>query len=205
MTDVYELLTAEIGGLTIEYDRRVLEPRPWTAGQSAWAADLLADLPAGPVLELCSGAGHIGLLAVRPHDRALVQVDRSSAACHHARVNAELAGMAERVEVRCGPMDEVVGAEERYPMVVADPPWVTADRVGQFPEDPVSAIDGGPGGLDVARTCLEVAARVLVPGGTCLLQLGTAEQAEALAPYAGLVAGELRTFEGGVVLRLDRP
>ena len=56
-----------IDELEISYDQRVLEPRPWTAAQSRWASSLFRVLPPGPVLELCAGAGHIGLLAVRDH------------------------------------------------------------------------------------------------------------------------------------------
>ncbi|MBI2244007.1 MAG: methyltransferase, partial [Nocardioides sp.] len=56
--------TMGFGPLRITFDGRVLRPRPWTAAQSEWAAEILADAPAGPVLELCAGAGQIGLLAV---------------------------------------------------------------------------------------------------------------------------------------------
>ena len=200
----------EIGGLTIAYDDRVLEPRPWTAGQSAWAAELLASLPLGPVLELCAGAGHIGLVAVLEHDRRLVQVDVDAVACDFARLNAESAGLADRVDVRCGPMEDVVLPEERFPLVIADPPWVSTNEVREYPGDPRVAIDGGPDGLDVAHRCVEVASRVLTPMGVCLLQLGTVEQVEALATYVQardelhLAVGEGREFDRGVVVRLDR-
>ena len=59
------------GGLTIAYDDRVLRPREWTTAQSDWAAELMVTAPGGPVLELCSGAGHIGLLAVAASGRRL--------------------------------------------------------------------------------------------------------------------------------------
>ena len=45
----------DFGGLRIAYDSRVLEPRPWTAAQSEWAAEILQAAPGGDVLELCSG------------------------------------------------------------------------------------------------------------------------------------------------------
>src|SRR5436189_110702 len=57
-------LTTEVGGLVFLHDERVLSPRPWTEAQSAWARELLEVVPDGPVLELCSGVGHIGLLAL---------------------------------------------------------------------------------------------------------------------------------------------
>ena len=65
----------DFGGLRIEYDARVLAPRAWTAAQSRWAAELIRTAPPGPVLELCAGAGHIGLLAVTLAPRPLVCVD----------------------------------------------------------------------------------------------------------------------------------
>ncbi|NLE98960.1 MAG: methyltransferase, partial [Propionibacterium sp.] len=66
--------------LQIEYDERVLAPRPWTRMQSEWAAEIALRAPDGPVLELCSGAGHIGLEAARLSGRALVCVDQNPAA-----------------------------------------------------------------------------------------------------------------------------
>ncbi len=210
MTEAVRYRAVDIDGLSFAYDEQVLEPRPWTAAQSAWAVELLDDLPLGPVLEVCSGAGHIGLLAVRPNDRRLVQVDASEAACDFARINVERAEMTDRVVVRCGPMEQEVLPDERFPLVLADPPWVPTAEVEEFPDDPVTAIDGGGHGIDVALACVDVAARVLTPTGVCLLQLGTSEQVDEVAAYVGrrdglfLQVGEVRTFEGGLVVRLDR-
>ncbi|MGA8992804.1 MAG: methyltransferase, partial [Nocardioidaceae bacterium] len=67
--------TMGFGGLAIAFDDRVLRPRPWTLAQSAWAAELAATVPAGPALELCSGAGHIGLAFAATSGRRLVMVD----------------------------------------------------------------------------------------------------------------------------------
>ena len=36
-------MKTSFGSLTISYDDRVLEPRPWTADQSHWAAEILAE------------------------------------------------------------------------------------------------------------------------------------------------------------------
>ena len=76
------------GTLTIAYDDRVLRPREWTAAQSDWAADLMTAAPGGTVLELCAGAGHIGLLAVASSGRRLLCVDANPVACDYARANA---------------------------------------------------------------------------------------------------------------------
>ena len=160
-------------GLSIEYDERVLEPRAWTAEQSRWAAELIQTAPPGPVLELCSGAGHIGLLAVTLAPRSLVCVDADPAACEFLRRNAARAGV--RVDVREGPMTEVLAPDERFAVVIADPPWVSTVDVGRYPEDPVTAIDGGADGLDLVRLCLDVIEGHLAPDGSAILQVGPSQ------------------------------
>lgn len=191
------------GPLTIAYDDRVLEPRAWTTMQSRWAQEVLAGAAPGPVLELCTGAGHIGLLAVTGSDRRLVAVDADPHACATARRNAAANGLDDRVEVRCGDMEAVVDDTERFALVVADPPWVPTAEISRFPADPVLAIDGGDDGLAVAWTCLRVARRVLEPGGSLLLQLGHDIQADLLA-HPDLVEVGRRQGERGIVVRLVR-
>ncbi|WMY78042.1 class I SAM-dependent methyltransferase [Citricoccus sp. I39-566] len=197
-------------GLDIAYDHRVLQPRSWTEAQSTWAAELLADAPEGPVLELCAGAGHIGLGAVRDTDRELVMVDVNPAAEELSLQNAAAHGLAERITFRLGRMEEVLDAGERFAVIVADPPWVRSAETSRFPEDPVLAIDGGGDGLDLARTCVDLMDRHLHDGGAGLLQLGNPAQAETIAAYATEHTGgrltlvEVRKFERGVLARLTR-
>jgi release factor glutamine methyltransferase len=194
------------GPLRITFDGRVLRPRPWTEAQATWAAEILTEAPPGPVLELCAGAGQIGLLAVLGSTRRLVCVDVNPAACDWARHNAEEAGLADRVEVREGPMDEVLRDSERFALVVADPPWVRREEVGSYPGDPQVAIDGGHDGMDVAWTCIAVARDHLMPISTLLLQLGSVEQVDALRDRLrddDFVITEVRWCDRGVLVRLD--
>jgi methylase of polypeptide subunit release factors len=212
MTDVRtpapEATEMLFGGLRIQYDARVLTPRPWTLLQSRWAAQLLESLPEGPVLELCCGAGQIGLAAVAESSRRLVCVDRDPAAAAYARGNAARAGLDEWVEVRESPLDQAFGEAERFALVIADPPYLRTDETGHWPDDPVGAIDGGPDGLDVARLCLRLAAEHLMARGAVLLQLGDRAQAESLRPVAqdlGLDLLESRVGERGVVVLFTAP
>lgn len=168
------------GSLHIAYDARVLEPRAWTVAHSQWAADLLTSLPPGPVLELCAGAGQIGLLAVQGTGRQLVQVDANPVAGHYARRNAEAAGLGGQVEVREGPMERSVHPGEEFALVVADPPYIPSAETSRHPDDPLTAIDGGRDGLAVVRTCLEVIAGHLSPRGAALLQVADDGQARAV-------------------------
>lgn len=167
------------GSLSITFDATVLRPRPWTVHQARWAADLMRNAPPGPVLELCAGAGQIGLLAVAGSDRHLVQVDADPVACRYAGVNAARSVHTRRggVEVRQARVDDALRPGERFALILADPPWVPTTAVGRYPDDPVHAIDGGADGLEVMRRCLTAIGRHLAPGGSAVVQLGTLRQA----------------------------
>ena len=215
MTEPLQLMT--FGHLQVEYDAQVLEPRGWTEQQSSWAAELLTGLPAGDVLELCAGVGHIGLLAIVGTSRHLVQVDADGHACDLARANASRAGAATAdwsVEVRHGWLEDTLKPDERFVLVIADPPWVRSDETSRHPDDPLSAIDGGEDGLDSVRSCLAVIGRHLSPGGAAVLQVGDAEQAESVRaivaeqPDLALRVVEHRTGPSGALVHLarqDRP
>ncbi|GAC1532095.1 MAG: hypothetical protein NVS3B12_09240 [Acidimicrobiales bacterium] len=185
----------DFGPVRIDYDETVIEPRPWTLHQSEWAAEAARGLGDGPILELCSGAGQIGLAAAVLSDRDLVQVDASADACRLARVNAETAGRGGRVEVRNSTIDGAVSEAERFALVLADPPYVPTRQVGGF-DDPRHAIDGGDDGLDLLVGCCVIAARHLLPGGILSIQLWGAHQAAQLGSRipACLAGGELRSF-----------
>lgn len=198
---------ARVGTLSVEFDDRVLRPRAWTAKQAEWAAEVGADLAAGPLLEVCCGVGHIGLLAVQLTGRDAVLVDASEPACEFAVANAESAGLADRVQVRCGPVDAALQPDERFPLILLDPPYIPSAETGSFPDDPLSAIDGGDDGLGVARACLAVAARHLDLGGTLILQLRGVAQIWALEPdvsAAGLRTTEFRMVgDHGALAKLE--
>lgn len=200
--------STDFGGLRIDYDDTMLRPRAWTLAQSEWAAELLSSMPPGPVLELCAGAGHLGLVAVRRFGRPLVAVEDNPSACAHLRRNAARAGLGGLVDVREGTVDQALSPEERFALVIADPPWVQRDRVGAFPQDPTHTIDGGETGLDVARQCLDVVATHLRPGGAAVVQLGSAAQVDQLGPdlaeHPQLAVVEVRSYGvRGVLVRID--
>ncbi len=195
----------DFDGLAIRYDDRVLAPRDWTAAQSQWAAELSRTAPPGPVLELCAGVGHIGLLAVRLAPRPLVCVDANPAACDLLRENARTNGLS--VDVREGSMEAVLHPAERFPVIIADPPWVEQAQVGLYPDDPVTAIDGGHDGLDVVRHCLTLIAAHLPPAGSSVLQVGPTQVTAVrrlVAAHEDLTVADVRRFTRGALLRIDR-
>jgi len=198
------MATVEFGGLEIAFDDEVLEPRPWTEAQVAWAVELLASLPRGAVLELCCGAGQIGLVVASRTHRRLVQVDDDPRACTFAARNAEAAGIDP--DVRCAPLEDALRAGERFALVLADPPYIPSVEADGFVGDPDHAIDGGVDGLAIARRCIAVAHRALAPGGAVLLQARGADQARSLAVSSGFTTTGVRAYgPDRAVLRLADP
>ena len=195
------------GPILIDFDDRVLRPRAWTIMQSTWAAELAATAPPGPMLELCAGAGQIGLAAAVLAGRDLVQVELDPVAAMFAAHNARTAGHAARTEIRVGAMQDVLADDEQFGLILADPPYLPSDEVARWPEDPVTAIDGGVDGLEVLRTCLGIGARHLLPDGQLLLQVAGPGQAAQLATElpAQLCVREIRAAdEQRAVVRLTR-
>ena len=194
------------GELCVEFDDRVLRPRTWTLLQTEWAVELLRDLPPGRVLELCAGAGHIGLLTAMRSGRSLVQVELDEIAAGYARRNAHRIGLARRVSVRRGDMATVLGETEVFPLVIADPPYLRTSEVRQYPEDPTLAVDGGADGLAVTQQALRVTDTHLGFQGACLLQVRDEHQADAVDRWLESQGMNLRRVEqrmvdrGGVVL-----
>ncbi len=186
--------TVAFGSLTIAYDEQVLAPRGWTRAMSEWAAELAAtrDTPGSKaILDLCCGVGPIGLLAARLSGWPLVQVDADPAACRWASANAAAAGMAEQVEIRCRHLStepailaaadgEVVALDERFGIVLADPPYIPS-AVAEVAGGAVrAAIDGGRDGLALVAACLRVAGRSVASGGAVLTSARGLTQAAAI-------------------------
>jgi release factor glutamine methyltransferase len=170
--------TCAFGPLTVSYDERVLAPRPWTFEQSRWAAELAADAAPGPVLELCAGAGHIGLAAAVLADRDLVQVEADPIAARYARDNAGSAGRGGRVQVRVARLESALDPQELFALILADPPYLPSREIERWPEDPQTAIDGGTDGLELIKQCLAVAAEHLTADGQLLLQVAGPPQVD---------------------------
>lgn len=166
------------GGLEIYFDSRVLRPRAWTTAQSHWAAALAPHCPDGPILELCCGAGQIGLLAAVDAGRSLVQVDRDPVATAFARRNVAAAGVES--DIRTASLGDALEPHEEFGLIILDPPYVPSVHVKDFAEDPVGAIDGGADGTEHVVLGIGVALRHLHPDGHLLVQVRDGDQVEVV-------------------------
>lgn len=148
----------------------VFVPRPETELLVEWGIKVLAGVAAPVVVDLCAGSGAIGLaLAAQAPGATVYAVERDPAALSWLRRNVEEQNPAVRVIVADvtapGVLPDLGG---RADLVLCNPPYVP-DGVRVGPEvaghDPAAAIFAGPDGLDVIRSVIPLAARLLRLGG----------------------------------------
>ncbi len=103
----------------------------------------------GSLLDLCSGTGIQGILAVQNSIEEVECVDLNPAACNIASFNAVLNNVSDRVIIREGNL--FVASDKRYDMIVANPPYIPIPDG----EDYFLSGDGGNDGLKVIRKILQ--------------------------------------------------
>ncbi len=151
-------------------------------------------IPFTRVLDLGTGSGCIllSLLHERPTATG-VGTDISQAALDVAARNAELVGVAGRVELRRA--DWLDGVEGAFDLIVSNPPYIAAREMADLqPEvrdwEPHLALTPGGDGLDAYRKIARDAPAHLAPGGWLMVEIGPsqAQAVSALFQAAGLVS-----------------
>jgi release factor glutamine methyltransferase len=162
----------EFFGRTFKADRRALIPRPET---ELVVEAALAALPEdGALLDVCTGSGCIAVTVAleRPRARVLA-TDLSAEALGLAGENAGALGA--RVELLRGDLYAPVPPELRFDVVAANPPYVPSGEIPalarELAHEPALALDGGEGGLAVARRLVVEAPRHLRPGGVLVVEM----------------------------------
>lgn len=179
----------DFGGLKLKVDRRALIPRPETEMLVTLLVERLKPGPAR-VLDLGTGTGAIALALARAWPEArVVAVDRSGEALALAAENAAAAGLSERVEWRQSDWFSAVGPEERFDLIVSNPPYLTSAEVAAAQaevrdHEPAGALTPGPEGLEALRVILPGARTHLVAGGMLACETGVGQHA-ALQAMAG--------------------
>lgn len=161
--------------------RDVLIPRPETEILVDEALRWLAGRPDARVLDLCTGSGAIAIALARHAPRARVTAtDLSPAALAVATDNAERNGVGSIRWCEGDLYDPVRG--ERFDLVVANPPYVSAQEYAALEPnvrdyEPVGALRADEDGLAILRRLCEGAASVLEPGGAIGVEIGAAHGA----------------------------
>jgi len=197
----------EFFGLTLTVDPRVLIPRPDTETLVSWALELLPQVPndttetAPPwqALDLGTGSGAIALALKAQRPQLQVHaLDQSEGALAVARKNAEQLGL----EVYFGQGSWLDGVQERYQLIVANPPYIAdADpHLAALRHEPLQALTSGTDGLSDLRTIVAAAPACLQPGGWLLLEHGydQAGSVQRLLHAAGFTQVQSRLDLAGI-------
>lgn len=167
----------------------VFVPRPETevvAGAAIDAARAVAWRPP-VVVDLCTGSGAIALaVATEVPGSRVHAVEREAAALEWARRNRAASGAD--VDLRGGDLtDAFPDLDGSVDVVVSNPPYIPLGSVPLDPEvadhDPPAALWSGADGLDAVRVVERVAARLLRPGGTVVVEHADAQGESAPAVF----------------------
>ncbi len=173
--------------LELRVDRSVLIPRPeteelvdrvlaWARGREALSA-----------VDLGTGSGAIAISLAREGPFAnVVGVDISEAALNVARDNVQGAGVGDRVELRLGSLYDPLRSDERFDVVVSNPPYVAdgeADSLSSEVRDwePAVALFAGPTGGAVLELIVSGVASHLQKGGLLALEIAPTLADETVA------------------------
>lgn len=194
-------------GLSMRVRRGVLIPRADTEVVAERAISFLRERRSRRVLDLCCGAGCIGIALAVYAEAQVVAADISAACCALAGENAARNGIP--LDIRRGDLFEPVQSEERFDLMVCNPPYLSAADLtslqAEVAFEPRLALDGGVDGLDFYRRIAAGFGKHLVDDGALLVEIGSTQapavrellgDGEVLRDYAGLPRGLLVRKQG---------
>jgi release factor glutamine methyltransferase len=173
---------AEFYGLRFRVTRDVLIPRPETEHLVEKVLELAARFEQPRIVDVGTGSGAIAVaLAHHLPQARITAIDLSAPALDLARQNAERNGVTGRMRFLLGDLLAPV-AEERFEIVVSNPPYVPASDRDQLAVEvreyePALALFAGGDGLDVYRRLIPAAFAALAPGGFVALEIGYGQEA----------------------------
>ena len=190
---------------TLKVGRGVLCPRADSEVVCETAIELLQDVEAPVVYDLCAGTGCLGLGIARAVPGAKVTcVEFSHDAWPYLTANvAALGGKTTQAELA----DVLTYYTQIEPasvdLIISNPPYLTAQEMESLmhetAKEPAMALDGGRDGLDFYRVLVRQYRDAVRPGGWLVLEIGyaQAEAVLALGKAAGWQGGTCRKDAGG--------
>lgn len=174
--------------MTLEVAPHTLIPRPDTELLVEVALTLPLE-PLATVLDLGTGSGAIALaLALERPQWQVLGVDRIAEAVSLAERNRQALGL-DNVRFRSGSWFAPLQADERFSMIVSNPPYIAADDPhlgqGDVRFEPLSALVSGADGLQDIRHISAHAGTHLRAGGWLLLEHGYDQAAAVRAILQG--------------------
>lgn len=176
--------TVEFCGRTFRSDARALIPRP----ETEQLVERVLSLPhPSAILDVGTGSGVIAVsLALDCPGSVVTATDLSSEALALASENASLL-QAEHIAFRQA--DLIPEGTDRYDLIAANLPYIPSHEIQELSRevrhDPITALDGGPDGLDLIRRLAADAIDRITPGGRILLEIGQGQAGDVTTILAG--------------------
>ncbi|MBO4734205.1 MAG: peptide chain release factor N(5)-glutamine methyltransferase [Clostridia bacterium] len=170
-------------GLDFKVGEGVLIPRADSETAVETALELIKDIKAPKVLDLCAGSGAIGIsVAANRPDSSVLLLEKSEEAAKYLKENI-MRNSPDNARYVSGDVFAGDGAGE-YDLIISNPPYVrTKDLKRLQPEvlfEPAAALDGGEDGLDFYNAITKNYKKSLKIGGYLCFEVGI-NQAKSVA------------------------
>lgn len=175
----------EFFGLDFRVTSDVLIPRPDTETLVMEALEAARTVAQPRILEIGTGSGCVAITcAARTPTAEITAVDICDRALAVARENAGKHKVGERVRFLEGDLFTPLEADERFDIVVSNPPYIRDDEAETIQPDvgrhePSLALFSGADGLDVIRRLVSETPDYLVGGGRLFFEIAP-EQSDAV-------------------------
>lgn len=159
----------------------------WRRAREAGRADTATSGPGLTALDIGTGSGAIALSLLKEGPfRHVVATDVSGAALAVAEENARRVGVRDRLELRRGPLWDPVAKNERFDVVVSNPPYVAErerDELAAEVRDwePAVALFAAEEGRAVLHGLVAGAAQHLAGRGLLALEVGLGQATDVAA------------------------
>jgi release factor glutamine methyltransferase len=167
----------EFWSLSFQTASGVLIPRPETEILVQAVLDEVRDREAPLILEIGVGTGAVAVAVLKEKPGArVIGTDLNLAAIATARANATCA-QADGLTLVAGSLFAPFRSQAQFDIICSNPPYIpTAVIATLAPEvrdfEPMTALDGGPEGLDVLEAIIGQAQEFLTQGGALCLEIG---------------------------------
>lgn len=178
----------EFWSITLRVQRGVLIPRPDTETLVEATCAALRGIADAQVLEIGTGSGAVSIAVAKEFPQAgIFATDINLKALKLAKHNASEAGV-DILFFACD-LFSAITSGETFHVICSNPPYVKSSIIPNLdPEinfEPISALDGGPDGLDVIRKMVPAAKGRLRTGGELLVEMASDQEDEVRQIFSG--------------------
>ena len=182
----------------------VLVPRADTETVIEKGLEYLKDKENPLILDLCAGSGCIGITFAREReDSRVLMVEKFDEAITYTEKNA-YKNDAPNTAILKGDIFESAGADEKYDLIVSNPPYISEDEWGEIsPEthfEPETALKAEDDGLAFYKAIAKNYKNSLKVGGMLLFEVGykQAEKVAEILKMEGYSKIEFKQDLGGI-------